>query len=142
MKYLFPILILISILSVACKSSKKISQIQHPIETTATEEARVSNDIPSFLAKMVRDTRKAEDNSQSIKIDMFEKDGQQYYGYNNCNGCADAMTVIYDISGKKVANCGGFAGFRGEYCEALSKAKTMYKSQNGKILIDEWKLGE
>lgn len=139
---------LICLLGVACKASKKVSKTTTTSTTTTTTTNETttktsdSNDIPSFLAKMVRDTRKAEDNSQSIKIDMFEKDGQQYYGYNNCDGCADAMTVIYDISSKKVASCGGFAGFRGEYCEALAKAKTMYKSQKGKILIDEWKLGE
>jgi len=111
--------------------------------TPAKEQAapQVSKDIPSFLARMIRDGRKA-DNAQSVKVDMFEKEGQQFYGYNNCNGCSDAMTIIYDITGKKIANCGGFAGFRGEYCEALAKAKTMYNCQNGKILVDEWKLGE
>lgn len=140
---IFFVLSLIATLTYSCKTSKKTTTTTTTTSTTTstTTETREANDIPSFLARMVRDTRKA-DNTQSMQIDMFEKDGQQFYGFNNCNGCSDAMTIVYDISGKKIANCGGFAGFRGEFCEALAKGKTMYRTLNGKILVDEWKLGE
>ena len=49
--------------------------------------------------------------SQKGIIEQYEYEGQIVISVSNCVGCADAMTIAYDCSGKELCKSGGFAGF-------------------------------
>lgn len=44
-------------------------------------------------------------------IEQYEYEGQVVISINNCVGCADAMTVIYDCAGNELCKFGGIAGY-------------------------------
>lgn len=49
--------------------------------------------------------------SQKALIEQFEYERQVVISVNNCVGCADGMTVVYDCSGNELCKFGGIAGF-------------------------------
>jgi len=49
--------------------------------------------------------------SQKGIIEQYEYEGQVVISINSCVGCADAMTIVYDCTGKELCKFGGIAGF-------------------------------
>ena len=49
--------------------------------------------------------------SQDGIIEQYEYEGQVVISINACVGCADAMTIVYDCTGRELCKFGGIAGF-------------------------------
>ncbi|WP_127121396.1 DUF6970 domain-containing protein [Chryseotalea sanaruensis] len=72
-----------------------------------------SLDLPcdnnDWLQTKVKELKKS--GSQKALIEQYEYEGQVVISVNNCVGCADAMTVVYDCSGNELCKFGGIAGY-------------------------------
>lgn len=68
--------------------------------------------------------------SQDGIIEQYEYEGQIVISINPCVGCADAMTVVYDCTGKELCKFGGIAGFNTcpNFNDAAVFTKVIFKS--------------
>lgn len=91
-----------------------------------------SLDLPcannDWLEAKVKGMKRA--SSQDGLIEQYEYEGQVVISINNCVGCADAMTVVYDCSGNELCKFGGIAGFNTcpDFATEAKFVKVIFKS--------------
>lgn len=91
-----------------------------------------SLDLPcdnnDWLQTKVKELKKS--GSQKALIEQYEYEGQVVISINNCVGCADAMTVVYDCSGNELCKFGGIAGYNTcpDFAAEAKFVKVIFKS--------------
>lgn len=79
-------------------------------------------------------------NSVKVKITQYQYNNQDVFLINNCVGCADALTKVYNCQGELICEFGGIGGLN--TCpDFQSKAKlvrTIWKNYN-ELIIDKQK---
>lgn len=68
--------------------------------------------------------------AQEGLIEQYAYEGQVVISINNCVGCADAMTVVYDCTGNELCKFGGIAGFNTcpDFATEAKFVKVIFKS--------------
>ncbi|MGB5927144.1 MAG: hypothetical protein WBH03_03165, partial [Cyclobacteriaceae bacterium] len=64
------------------------------------------NELPFLKEKKVQ----LEQSQTQADISSYTYNGETVFVVNNCNGCADALTVAYDCEGNTVCEWGGIMG--------------------------------
>jgi hypothetical protein len=91
-----------------------------------------SLDLPcandNWLQEKIKTMKRA--SWQKGLIEQYEYEGQVVISINNCVGCADAMTVVYDCSGNELCKFGGIVGYNTcpDFATEAKFIKVIFKS--------------
>ena len=76
-----------------------------PVNTLKCDSADPVADV-DWLKKMTENAPA----SAKVEITRYELDGEYFFLYNNCVGCADGMVTLYTCDQGKKCTMGGIAG--------------------------------